>query len=61
MYCKVIRNNEIIDAIDSVHYVCRNHRNGVILSCKKEHGQGILSYDNSTIYQLADKNSLNGD
>lgn len=58
MYYKVIRNNEVIDAISSLCYVRHNPRNGMILSCKEEFGQGILSYDCSTIYQLADKNSL---
>lgn len=58
MYYKVIRDNEIIDAIDSVCYVRKNPRNGMILSCSKEHGQGILSYDCSTIHRLVDENSL---
>ena len=61
MYYKVIRNNDIIDAIESLRYVYHNPRNGVILSCNEKLGQGILSYDSSTIYQLADKNSLGGD
>lgn len=58
MYYKVIRDNEVVDVINSLRYVRHNHRNGIILSCRKEQGQGILSYDGSTIYQLADKNSL---
>lgn len=60
MYYKVIKNddNSVIDAIDSLHYVRRNPRNGMILSCEEKSGQGILSYDSSTIYQLPDKDSL---
>ena len=60
MYYKVIKvdDNSIVDAISSLRYVRRNSRNGTILSCKEKYGQGILSYDGSTIYQLSDKDSL---
>lgn len=63
MYYKVIKNddNSVIDAIDSLHYVRRNPRNGMILSCTEKSGQGVLSYDSSTIYQLPDKDSLGDD
>ena len=60
MYYKVIKENQVIDAVNSLRYVRQNPRNGMVLSCKKESGQGVLSYDGSTIYQLAGKNSLNG-
>lgn len=58
-YYKVIKNNEIIDVLDKLHYVRRNPRNGVILSCGEDNGQGIISYDGSTIYKLDD--ALGGD
>ena len=60
MYYKVIKNddNSVVDAIDSLHYVRRNPRNGMILSCREKSGQGILSYDGSIIYQLPNQDSL---
>lgn len=63
MYYKVIKidDNSVVDAISSLRYVRRNPRNGVILSCNEKSGQGILSYDSSTIYQLPDKDSLGDD
>lgn len=60
MYYKVIKNddNSVVDAINSLHYVRRNPRNGMILSCTEKSGQGVLSYDSSVIYQLPYKDSL---
>lgn len=52
---KVIQNNEIIDVLDKLHYVWRNPRNGVLLSCDARHSQGVISYDGSTIYSIGDK------
>lgn len=60
MYYKVIKidDNSVVDAISSLRYVRRNPRNGVILSCNEKSGQGIISYDGSTIYQLPNKDSF---
>lgn len=52
---KVIQNNEVVDALDKLHYVWRNPRNGVLLSCDARHGQGVISYNGSTIYSIGDK------
>lgn len=51
---KVIKNNEIIDVLDKLHYVRRNPRNGVILSCGEKKGQGVISHNGSVIYRTDD-------
>ena len=51
---KVIKNNEIIDVLDELYYVRKNPRNGVIISCTSDRGQGVISYDGSTLYKLDD-------
>lgn len=61
MYFILVNDNTIVDVINVIRYVCENPRNGVVLLCDEEHRQGILSYDGSTIYQLADKPFMNGD
>jgi len=53
-YYKVIKNNEIIDVLDKLHYVRKNPRNGVILSCGEKKGQGVISHNGSTIYRTDD-------
>lgn len=49
---KVIQNNEIIDVLERLHYVWRNPRNGVMLMCDAKRGQGVISHDGSTIYNI---------
>lgn len=49
---KVIQNNEIIDVLERLHYVWRNPRNGVMLTCDAKRGQGVISHDGSTIYNI---------
>ena len=50
---KVIKNDNTIELIDKIKYVCKQ-KNGVIIQCEKENAQGIISKDNSQIYSFKD-------
>ena len=50
---KVIKNDNTIELIDKIKYVCKQ-KNGVIIQCDKEKAQGIISKDNSQIYSFKD-------
>lgn len=52
MFYKVIKENTIVDAMESVSYVRQNLINKVIISSTAEICNGILSSDGTTIWHL---------
>ena len=58
---KVLRNGEIIDALNSPVYVRYQQRNGIIIQCEENIAQGVLSSDGSTIYQIEGRETMAGE
>lgn len=49
-YFKVIKNREVIDALDGLRFVKYQIRNKTLLLCKEEEAEGILSSDGTSAY-----------
>ena len=58
---KVLRNGEIIDALNSPVYVRYQQRNGIIIQCEENIAQGVLSSDGSTVYQIEGREQMAGE
>lgn len=50
MYYKVIKNNKVIDVLDSIIYLKYQPKNKIMLLSDFKNAQAILSSDNNTIW-----------
>lgn len=58
---KIVKDNTIIDIIESPCYVVHQARNDLLLSTEEPYGQGIVSSDGSMIWQLSGRAALPGE
>ncbi len=52
-YYKVVKNERVIDVLDSLQYVRVNRRHNCIFECQPENAQGFYSSDKSYIFRIA--------
>lgn len=52
MHYKIVKDNTIVDAMEEVNYVRQNLVNKVVISCRPEVANGIVSSDGSVIWHL---------
>lgn len=57
---KIVKDNTIIDIIESPCYVVHQAENDLLLSAEEPYGQGIVSSDGSMIWQLSGRAALPG-
>ena len=49
---KILKNSTIVDAVETLNYVRQNLKNKVIVACKPEFANGIISHDHTVIWHL---------
>lgn len=49
---KILKNSTIVDAVEMLNYVRQNLKNKVIVACKPEFANGIISHDHTVIWHL---------
>lgn len=54
MFYKVIKNRQVIDVLDSLHYVKYQLKHKILLLCDESEAQGILSSDCNTAWHTTD-------
>ena len=54
MYYKVIKNQKVIDILDSLQYVKYQLKHRVLLFCDVKEAQGVLSSDGQTAYHTSE-------
>ena len=52
MYYKVIRNGKVVDVLDRLLFVKYQQRNEVMLLCRQNEAQAVLSSDNSRFWHI---------
>lgn len=43
MYYKIVKDNQILDLVDSLHYIKISEKSGHIILCPQNEAQGIIS------------------
>lgn len=49
---KILKHSTIVDAVETLNYVRQNLKNKVIVACKPEFANGIISHDYTVIWHL---------
>lgn len=52
MYYKVLKNNKVVDILDRIIYVKYQEKNDLILLCKLEEAEAILSSDGNYAWHI---------
>lgn len=52
MYYKVLKNGRVIDALDHLHFVKYQEKHDVMVNCKEDEAQGIISSDGQYIWHV---------
>lgn len=52
MYYKVIKNDKVIDVLDHLSFVKYQEKHRIMVSCKQNEAQGIISSDGEYIWHV---------
>lgn len=58
---KIVKDNTIIDIIETPCYVLHQAENDILLSTEEPYGQGIVSSDGSVVWQLSGRAIMPGE
>ena len=52
MYYKVLKNDKVIDVLDHLSFVKYQKKHNIMISCKQDEAQGIISSDGEYIWHV---------
>ena len=52
MYYKVMKNDKVIDVLDHLSFVKYQEKHNIMISCKQNEAQGIISSDGEYIWHV---------
>ena len=52
MFCKIFKNDEVVDLLNQIQYVQYQHKHDVVLLCEPEVAEAILSSDGTRGFHI---------